>query len=40
VAFVRIIENLTSLGSGDGAFMRFRPAAVVRWDVGKIPGRS
>jgi hypothetical protein len=40
MALVRIIENLTSPGSGERAFIRFHPAAVITSDFGKIPGRS
>ena len=40
MTFVRIIETLTSLGSGEGAFIRFRAAAMVTWAFGEISGMS
>jgi hypothetical protein len=40
MTFVRIIETLTSLGSGESAFIRFRAAVMVTWDFGNIPGMS
>jgi hypothetical protein len=40
MTFVRIIETFTSLGSGESAFIRFRAAAMVTWDFGKIPWMS
>jgi hypothetical protein len=40
MALVPIIENLTSPGMGDRAFIQFRPAAAGTWAFGKIPGRS
>ncbi len=39
MALVPNIENITSPGSGERAFFRFHPAAVVRSDFGEIPGR-
>jgi Pyridoxamine 5'-phosphate oxidase len=34
----RRYENITSLGLGQRAYIRFRPAAVITWDFGKIQG--
>jgi hypothetical protein len=40
MAFAPSIENLTSPGMGDRAFIQFHPAAVGTWAFGKTPGRS
>jgi hypothetical protein len=34
----RWYENLTSLGLGQRAYIRFRPAATITWDFAKIQG--
>jgi hypothetical protein len=34
----RRYENITGLGLGQRAYIRFRPAAVITWDFAKIQG--